>query len=141
MRLQITFQELSELVKAKADKIVELSYIDSKVVNVKYTHMQKVPLCDKYIPLPVNVKVRVDGFEDGNLLLSYNAGMGLDTIISGVLLLYPDLRNMNIVEILDGQKAVVHMKKLDQIREALDNVNILDISFDVNGVNVKFSLK
>lgn len=141
MKLQITYQELSELVKAKADKIVELSYIDAKTVNVKYTHMQKVPLCNKYIPLSVGIKTRVDEFEEGRLMLSYSAGTGLDTIISGVLALYPGLRNMHIVEIQEGQKATVYLSKIDKIRDALDKINILDISFDEDGINVAFSLR
>lgn len=141
MKLQITYQELSELVKAKADKIVELSYIDAKTVNVKYTHMQKVPLCNKYIPLSVGIKAMVDGFEGGRLLLSYSAGTGLDTIISGVLALYPGLRDMHIVEIQEGQKAIVYLSKVDKVRDALDKINIHDISFDEDGIDVAFSLR
>ena len=141
MKLQITYQEMSELVKAKADKIVELSYIDAKTANVKYTHMQKIPLCNKYIPLSVGIKARVDGFEGGSLFLSYSAGAGLDTIISGVLALYPSLKNLHIVEIQDGRKAIVHLSNVDKVRDALDKINILDISFDEDGVNVDFSLR
>ena len=140
MKLHITYQELSELVKSKADKIVEYSYIDSKTVNTKYTYMQKVPFCNKYIPVPINVKVRVEGFENGNLLLSYDAGIGLDTIISGILALYPGLKEMNIFEIQENQKAVVFLTKIDQVRDTLEKIDILDISFDTDGVNVTFSL-
>lgn len=141
MKLHITYQELSELVKAKTDKIVELSYIDAKTANVKYTHMQKVPLCNKYIPLSVGVKTRVDGFEGGRLLLSYSAGTGLDAIISGVLALYPGLRDMHIVEFQEGQKAIVYLSKVDKVRDALDKINIHDISFDEDGIDVAFSLR
>lgn len=140
MKLHITYQEVSELVKSKADKIVEFSYIDSKTVNTKYTYMQKVPFCNTYIPVPINVKVRVEGFENGNLFLSYDAGIGLDTIISGILSLYPGLKDMNIFEIQENQKAVVFLTKIDQVRDTLEKIDILDISFDTDGVNVTFSL-
>ena len=140
MKLHITYQELSELVKSKADKIVEYSYIDSKTVNTKYTYMQKVPFCNKYISVPINVKVRVEGFENGNLLLSYDAGIGLDTIISGILSLYPGLKDMNIFEIQEKQKAVVFLTKIDQVRDTLEKIDILDICFDTDGVNITFSL-
>ena len=141
MKLQTTYKELSELVKAKADKIVELSYVDSKSVNVRYTHMQKVPFCNKYIPISVDVKIRVEGFEDGNLFLAYSAGKGLDTIISGVFTLYPGLRDMNIVEILEGQRVAVHLAKVDEVRDALNKIVVRDICFDTDGVNMEFTIK
>lgn len=141
MKLQITYKEFSELVKAKADKIVELSYVDSKSVNVRYTHMQKVPFCNKYIPISVDVKIRVEGFENGDMFLAYSAGKGLDTIISGVFTLYPGLRNMNIVEMQEEQKAVVHLMKVDKVRDALDKIDIHDICFYEEGVKIEFALK
>lgn len=141
MVLHITFQELSELAKTKADKIVELYHVDNKNVNVKYTHLQKVPLIDKHLHISVDATVRVDEFENGDLFITYDAGVGLDTIISGVLTLFPSLRDMNIVEILDGQKAVVHMTKVDNVRDALKKISIQDISFDQDGANVVLALK
>lgn len=141
MKLQITYKELSELVKAKVDKIVELSYVDSKSVNVRYTHMQKVPFCNKYIPISVDAKIRVDGFENGNLFITYSAGKGLDTIILGVFTLYPGLRNMNIVEILEGHTVVVHLMNVDKVRDVLNKISIIDVCFEGKGVDVVFALK
>lgn len=141
MKLHITYLECSDLAKAKVDKVVVLSYIDNKSVNVKYSHMQKVPLLDKYIPISLVAKVRIDGFENGNLFLTYNTGNRLDAIISGVFTLFPDLMNMNIVEMIEGQKAVAHLMKVDKVRGALEKINILDMCFDEVGVNVEFALK
>lgn len=141
MRLQITYQELSALAKSKVDKIIELSYIDSKIINVRYTHIQKVPFCNRYIPLSVDVKIQIDGFENGNLFLTYNAGKGLDAIISGIFTLFPGLRDMNIVEMVEGQKAIAHLMKVDKVCGALEKINILDMCFDEVGVNVEFALK
>lgn len=77
MNLHITFPEILEIIKKEVGVNLNVGFttIDNKTVSVRYE--QKVNLLFVEKTVPVTMKVAIDEFEDENLYLTYDGGIGL----------------------------------------------------------------
>lgn len=129
MKLQITYDELEAFVLKKYDQQVKLGFVDEKTISVT----KKVVIKD------ATVNVSVDKIAGNDILLSYQAGFGIEWIIKGALMWFKETIK-DFVEELEDNKLLIHLDKIDQIGGMLDKIEILDITFDEVNANVAFKV-
>lgn len=129
MKLQIPYKELEAFVMKKYNQQVKLGFVDEKTMSVT----KKVVIKD------ATVNVSVDKIAGNDILLSYQAGFGIEWIIKGALMWFKESIK-DFVEELEENKLLIHLDKIDQIGGMLDKVEIIDITFDEVNANVAFKV-
>jgi len=129
MKLQITYDELEAFVLKKYNQQVKLGFVDEKTMSVT----KKVVIKD------ATVNVSVDKIAGNDILLSYQAGFGIEWIIKGALMWFKETIK-DFVEELEDNKLLIHLNKIDQIDGMLDKIEILDITFDEANANIAFKV-
>ena len=129
MNLQIPYKELEAFLMKKYNQEVKLGFVDEKTLSVT----KKVVIKD------ATVNVSVDKIAGNDILLSYQAGFGIEWIIKGALMWFKESAK-DFVEELEDNKLLIHLDKIDQIGGMLDKIEILDITFDEVNVNVAFKV-
>ena len=129
MNLQIPYKELEAFLMKKYNQQVKLGFVDEKTMSVT----KKVVIKD------ATVNVSVDKIAGNDILLSYQAGFGIEWIIKGALMWFKESIK-DFVEELDDNKLLIHLDKIDQIGGMLDKVEIIDITFDEVNANVAFKV-
>lgn len=89
----------------------------------------------------ISVDVTYDRIVNENLWLSYSAGMGVDLMMDGLKRLVPQLKNTDLFELLDGNRLVVYLNKIEKAHEALQYVEVHNVEFCGQEVVVDFSMK
>lgn len=69
----------------------------------------------------ISLDVTYDKIVNENLFLSYSAGIGVDLMVDGLKRLVPQLKN---TDLLDGNRLVVHLDKIEKAHEALQYVEV-----------------
>ena len=129
MKLQIPYKELEAFLMKKYNQEVKLGYVDEKTISVT----KKVVIKD------ATVNVSVDKIAGNDILLSYQAGFGIEWIIKGALMWFKESIK-DFVEEQEDNKLLIHLDKIDQIGGMLDKIEILDITFDEVNANVAFKV-
>ena len=86
------------------------------------------------------INISVDQVAGNDILLSYQAGFGIEWIIKGALMWFKESIK-DFVEELEENKLLIHLDKIDQISGMLDKIEILDITFDEVNANVAFKVR
>lgn len=136
MVLNVSFSEIKETIREKTGKTPEILYVDNKTVKVGYMVAVKVPFLGK-ISKMIEVNITVDGFIGEELWLSYDAGIGVNMIVNGLFRMLP-LAN-ELVELSESSKAVIHLDKIEKVHEVLQHIEVHEIRFDADGMNVDFA--
>lgn len=129
MKLQIPYNELEAFLMKKYNQQFKLGFVDEKTMSVT----KKVVIKD------ATVNVSVDKIAGNDILLSYQAGLGIEWIIKGALMWFKESIK-DFVEELEENKLLIHLDKIDQISGVLDKIEILDITFDEVNANVAFKV-
>ena len=129
MKLQIPYNELEAFLMKKYNQQFKLGFVDEKTMSVT----KKVVIKD------ATVNVSVDKIAGNDILLSYQAGLGIEWIIKGALMWFKESIK-DFVEELEENKLLIHLDKIDQIGGVLDKIEILDITFDEVNANVAFKV-
>ena len=108
---------------------IKLGFVDEKTMSVT----KKVVIKD------ATVNVSVDKIAGNDILLSYQAGFGIEWIIKGALMWFKESIK-DFVEELEENKLLIHLDKIDQTGGMLDKVEIIDITFDEVNTNVAFKV-
>ena len=129
MRLQIPYGELEAFVMKKYNQEIKLGFVDEKTISIT----KRVVIKD------ATVNMSVDKIAGNDILLSYQAGFGIEWIIKGALMWFKETIK-DFVEELEDNKLLIHLDKIDQIGGMLDKIEILDITFDEVNANVAFKV-
>ena len=139
MQATIEYSEIQSLVKSKTGREIGLSAIDERTVKAEAKVSVKVPFLGK-IEKSVGVNVSVEKIEGNDIWLKYDGGMGTDMIIGGLLSFLSSTAAMKMVEKTQGNGIVVHLDEIEEARKVLDVVELTDIVFmnDAMDIEVKF---
>lgn len=129
MKLQIPYRELEAFVMKKYDQQVKLGYVNEKTISIS----KKVLIQD------ATVNLSVDQVAGNDVLMSYQAGFGIEWIIKGGLMWFKKTIS-GFVEEQDENRLLVHLDKIEQLNNALEKVEIQTISFDDENANVAFKV-
>ena len=130
MKLQIPYNELEAFLMKKYNQQVKLGFVDEKTLSVT----KKVVIKD------ATVNVSVDKIAGNDILLSYQAGFGIEWIIKGALMWFKETIK-DFVEELEDNKLLIHLDKIEQLDNALEKIELQAIGFDEANANVAFKAK
>ena len=136
MQATIEYSEIQSLVKSKTGREIALSAIDERTVKAEAKVNVKVPFLGK-IEKSVGVNVSVEKIEGNDIWLKYDGGMGTDMIIGGLLSFLSSTTAMKMVKKTQGNGIVVHLYEVEEVRKALDVVELTNIVFQEKGVTVE----
>ena len=114
----------------KYNQQVKLGFVDEKTMSVT----KKVVIKD------ATVNVSVDKIAGNDILLSYQAGFGIEWIIKGALMWFKETIK-DFVEELEDNKLLIHLDKIEQLDNALEKIELQAIGFDEANANVAFKAK
>ena len=130
MKLQIPYKELEAFLMKRYDQQVKLAFVDEKTISVT----KKVVIKD------ATVNVSVDKIAGNDIILSYQAGFGIEWIIKGALIWFKESISSFIDE-LEDNKLLLHLDRIDQLNNILEKIEIKAVNFDDLNVNVAFIAK
>lgn len=140
MNLVISFSEIKALVKKKSGKDLLLSCVDGRTMRLGYKANVKVPLLGD-ITKTFEVDIVVDRIAGEDMYVTYDAGMGVDLIVAGVMKMIPQAQSNSFIELPEKSKAVLHLGRNSKIHDALQHVDIHGVSFKEDGAVVMFDPK
>ena len=134
------YQEIHFLIKAKTGREIRLSAIDGRTVKAEAKVNVKVPLLGE-IEKSIGVNVSVEKIEGNDIWLKYDGGMGTDMIIGGLLSFLSSTAAMKMVEKTQGHGIVVHLDEIEEARKVLDVVELTDIVFMNDAMDIEGKFK
>ena len=137
MKLQIPLTEATSLVKKKTGQDVALEIINSNTVKLGYKLKVKVPLLGE-VSKNIDGEVSVEKIDGETLYLKYDAGIGIDMILKGLITVSPALGSKQIIEPLDGNRLKVNLGEVEKIHGTLEKVTVKDICFANENAEVEF---
>ncbi len=129
MNLQIPYKELEAFLMKKYDQQVKVEFANENTISIT----KRVVIKD------ATVNVSIDKIVGNDIILSYQAGFGIEWIIKGVLMWFKESIK-GFVEEQEENKLLIHLDKINQIDGILDKIEILDITFDEVNANVAFKV-
>ena len=134
MYLQISYSELESIIREKTGQSVEIGYVDPQTIKIRKEI--KVFIAKKKISVNVEV-LQVAGTD---LILKYDAGLGLEMAAKGVLIFFKESLGC-LVEEKDQNTLVVHLSQIEKLKRLLSAVDLQTISFDDKTIIISFTLK
>ena len=136
MKATIEYSEIQSFVKSKTRREIGLSVIDERTVKAEAKVNVKVPFLGE-IEKSIGVNVSVEKIEGNDVHLKYEGGMGTDMIIGGLLTFLSSTPAMKMVEKTQGNGIIVHLNEIKEAQKVLEMVELTDIVFQDNAMNVE----
>ena len=130
MKLQIPYNELEAFVLKKYDQQVKLGFANENTISIT----KKVVIKD------ATVNVSIEKITGNDIILSYQAGFGIEWIIKGALMWFKESIS-GFVDELEDNKLLLHLDRIEQLNTILEKIEIKAINFDDLNANVAFVLK
>ena len=134
MNIQIPYNELSGFVRDRFNQNLVMNFVDEKTISIGKEI--RVAMLSKLVSVNLTVK-QVSG---NDVTLVYNGGMGLDLLVKAALKYFKEKMG-GLVEELDGNTLVVHLQKIEQLKDALKTVALGGLSFDKTNANVQVKMR
>ena len=134
MNIQIPYNELSGFVRDRFNQNLVMNFVDEKTISIGKEI--RVAMLSKLVSVNLTVK-KVSG---NDVTLVYNGGMGLDLLVKAALKYFKEKMG-GLVEELDGNTLVVHLQKIEQLKDALKTVALGGLSFDKTNANVQVQMR
>ena len=134
MNIQIPYNELSGFVRDRFNQNLVMNFVDEKTISIGKEI--RVAMLSKLVSVNLTVK-QVSG---NDVTLVYNGGMGLDLLVKAALKYFKEKMG-GLVEELDGTTLVVHLQKIEQLKDALKTVALGGLSFDKTNANVQVQMR
>lgn len=130
MRLSITYQEISNIIKKKTGRDIAISFKEQNIITATYKISVNVPLFKKPVSKDVSVNVQVLEFKDNQLIIRIDAGCAGNFAISAIQDYLVKFIPIGIYqEATDGRTFVVDLCRIKQLKPVLEqlDINSLDI--------------
>jgi len=132
MRLQIPYSMVEDFVRKRYNQDLTLSYVSEDTIAVS---KEVKIIVSKNVAVNVSV-LQVTG---SDIMLSYQACMGIDLIIKGALSWFKDTVS-GMADILNDNKIQIHLHKIPQLGNVLKKVELQGINFEEQYINVLFQI-
>ncbi len=133
MQFRLTFQEISDLIERKAGRSLPVMYGGPHTVRISYEVNMFVKTASVGLDLTVD---QVD--ENGNIILSYNGGMGIDFMIKTALNHAKSQPGGDMIDLLPDNRIQLNLSKNAQAGSLFEHVTLKDISFDEQFAIIEF---
>ena len=133
MQFRLTFQEISDLIERKAGHSLPVMYGGPHTVRISYEVNMFVKTASVGLDLTVD---QVD--ENGNIILSYNGGMGIDFMIKTALNHAKNQPGGDMIDLLPDNRILLNLSKNAQAGSLFDHIQLQDISFDEQFAIIEF---
>lgn len=130
IRLQVPYSVVANFVRERYQQEVTLRYVNESTVAVS----KEVKMI---ISKNVTVNISVLQITGSDVTLGYEAGMGIDLIIKGVLTWFKDSFDGQ-ADVLSDNKILVHLDKIPQMKKVLKQIVLQGINFEEQYINVLF---
>lgn len=137
MEVRIKYTEIEGFIKQNFQKEVGLTYVDPSTVSVS-TKIKVFAFVKN-----VGVDLKVEKLEGSILHLVYSGKLGIEMLISPAISFLKRLvpEKTNLISQGTGNKLLVNLAEIDQLKAVLDKVELQSISFDETHIIVEASLK
>ena len=133
MQFRLTFQEISDLIERKAGRSLPVMYGGPHTVRISYEVNMFVKTASVGLDLTED---QVD--ENGNIILSYNGGMGIDFMIKTALNHAKSQPGGDMIDLLPDNRILLNLSKNAQAGSLFEHVTLKDISFDEQFAIIEF---
>ena len=134
MNIQLPYNELSGFVRDRFNQDLVMACVDERTISVGKEI--RVAMLRKL----VSVNLTVKQVSDNDVTLVYNGGMGLDLLVKAALKYFKEKMG-GLVEEREGNTLVVHLQKIDQLKDALKAVSLRGLAFDKTNANVQLQMR
>ena len=135
MKASISFPELQNLIREKANQPVSLSFVDLKTVCVTY------PLNLGFIKKDISANLIIKELVGSDLLIQLDAGFGSDTMLTTVLSLLKDKLPDGLIEKRPESHLLLHLGQIENVKSVFEKVDVTDLHVLTEGLEVEGSLK
>lgn len=125
MKLQISYNELEAFVLERYGQQVKLGFTNENTISIT----KKIFIKD------ATVNVSVNKIAGNVILLSYQAGFGIEWIIKGSLMWFKETLS-GFVEEQEDNKLLLHLDRIEQLNNIFEKIEIKAVNFDDQNVNV-----
>lgn len=127
MKVDLTYYEITDYLRIHNNLELELAYVSPSTINVQ-TDVQKY-----LFKTHIDVDITLEKILETDLYLSYSLPFALKWIANKLL---PHLHNKYPMIDVDNKMLVVHLNKIEQLKTALQMVELQDIVFSKDIVSL-----
>ncbi|GHV04876.1 hypothetical protein FACS189416_3810 [Bacteroidia bacterium] len=131
MQLSITYKELENQILYHFSTTVNISVIDDKTICIS----RKIVSL-----LQGKLQLHIESIEGTDVLLLYNGGFLTKSVINGVILFVKE-KLASQVSFTEQNCATVHLAKIKDLDKIFDLLNLKDILFDTEKINLYLEFK
>ena len=135
MKASISFPELQSILLEKAQQNITFAHVDDKTIRVTY------PLNLGIIKKDISADVTLLDMDGSDLVLGVDAGMGTDTALGSILALLRNKIPEGMIEKLPDRQLALHLDKVEQLKSVFDAIQVEDVHFLREGIEVEGGLK
>lgn len=135
MQFRLTYSEISDLIEKKAGRSIPVVYGGPHTVRIA---------CDVNVlfkTASVGLDLTVDEVRDGNIILSYAGGPGIDFMVRTALGHAKSQPGGDMIELLTDNRIMLMLSRNAQAGSLFEHVNLQDIRFDEQYAIVEFQPK
>ena len=104
-------------------------------VKLGFTNENTISITKKIFIKDATVNVSVNKIAGNVILLSYQAGFGIEWIIKGSLMWFKETLS-GFVEEQEDNKLLLHLDRIEQLNNIFEKIEIKAVNFDDQNVNV-----
>lgn len=137
MRINVPFVELTKYIAEHYGKEVMFNYVNEREICAN-TSVKAL-----FVSKAIGINVSLLDVVDNDIQIGYNGGWGTDIIIKGIMkYLSMNMSTYNqMIEESNGNTLIVHLSKIEQLKNVLEKFSLDNICFDEDGVVVSASFR
>ena len=135
MKASISFPELQDILKEKAEQDIGFAFVDDKTVKVTY------PLNLGFIKKDISADLTLVEMVGSDLLVKLDAGIGTDTLMNTVLSILHNKIPEGLIEKRPDRHLMIHLSTIEQVKAVFDAIQVDDIHVLTEGLEVEGGLK
>ncbi|MCF0200534.1 MAG: hypothetical protein HUK16_04065 [Bacteroidales bacterium] len=126
MKVSVSFDELQKVANENLNTgALSFAQVDAKTVRVTYKMF-----------LTVTIELRIEDIVGRDLMLSYSGGAAAGMAVNGLLGLVKDKPELAFVEAGCDNRLVLHLDQIEKVRPIFEKVDLEDITFLNDAVEV-----
>ena len=126
MKVSVSFDELQKVANENLNTgALSFAQVDAKTVRVTYKMF-----------LTVTIELRIEDIVGRDLMLSYSGGAAAGMAVNGLLGLVKDKPELAFVEAGCDNRLILHLDQIEKVRPIFEKVDLEDITFLNDAVEV-----
>lgn len=137
MNIIAPYKQITEYILAKTNQPISLSFVNDKEIKISYTKK----IFTKEVGFGINLIIQK--VADAEILMSYQAPLGLDIVITGAI----SFLSQKLLALADGihvgedHMICIRLDKIERMQLMTNNISLQDITFNDSAAVIEFSLK